>query len=207
MDKKDYYYYDLPFWQDLTRLGEAMQYAFNSEPKSDYDKKNHEFWVKEVMAKATEEVRKQIEEFKQQNAELLAESPILAGLLDTYIAASQTKDPAKLKEIYDSFQQTQQNLPFAENKEAYVDAGCSFTGGFAQEGQTTVLFPISLYGGYDPTRQRDDDHRGGYLYPAHSIGDEEILKLAESRPVLVEKSKVFKGAYEAAAAKQGPANA
>ena len=207
MDKKEYYYYDLPFWQDLTRLGEAMQYAFNREPKSDYDKKNHEYWVKEVMAKATESVRKQIEEFKQQNAELLAESPILAGLLDTYIAASQTKDPAKLKEIYQAFQDMQKDLPFEENKETYVDAGCSFTSGFAKEGETSVLFPISLYSGYDPSRQRDDDHRGGYLFPAHSLSEEEIVKLAETRPVLLERSKTFKAAYEAAAAKQGPANA
>ena len=207
MDKTNFYYYDLPFWQDLTRLGEAMQYAFNREPKSDYDKKNKQYWIGEVTSITRASVCAKIKEFKTENAEFLAESPILAALLDSYIAVSETDDPSKLKAIYTAFQNIQKDLPFAENKAAYVDAGCSFSSGSGESAGVTVLFPITLYSGYDPQGQRDDDHRGGYLYPVHSIEGEEIKQLHESRPILVEKLKGFKAAYErATSAPGGPAN-
>ena len=195
MDKKEFYYYDLPFWRDLTSMGEAMQYAFNREPETKYDKENKAYWIGELESRIDPSVCKQIKEFKTANAEFLAESPILAALLDTYIAFAETKDPKKMKEIYVALQNIQKDLPFETNKAAYVDAGCSFTQGFGAGDSLSVLFPISLYGGYDPTRVRDDDHRGGYLFPAHTLSGEDIKALYEERPVLAEKLTNFKAAY------------
>lgn len=196
MDKKDFYYYNLPFWKDLTSLGEAMQYAFHGEATSDYQIKNKKFWVKEIIERVKPEVCEQIKAFKTENAEFLAESPVLNALLDTYLAMADTKDPEKLKTIYTAFINIQKDLPFEENKAAYVDAGCSFSSGFGGGKAVSVLFPISLYGGYDPQGQRDDDHRGGYLWPSHVLSNEDIKELAEARPALLKELKNFKEAYE-----------
>ncbi len=196
MDKKDFYYYDLPFWRDLTGLGEAMQYAFHGEVVSERDKERKQYWVNKVIETASAKVAEQIKSFKQENAELLAESPVLAGLLDTFVAMSETKDPEQLKTIYVAFQNLQKDLPFAENKAVYFDAGCSTTSGFGAGDGLSVLFPISLYGGYDPQGQRDDDHRGGYLWPVHTLSDEEIKELAEARPALLNNLKNFKAAHD-----------
>ena len=118
MDKTNLYYYDLPFWEDLTRLGEAMQYAFHGEATSEYDIKNKKYWTDKAAGITKPSVCEAIRKFKEESAEALADSPILRGLLDTYLAVAETKDPEKLKAIYTAFQNLQHDLPFETNKGA-----------------------------------------------------------------------------------------
>lgn len=196
MDKKNFYYYDLPFWQDLTSMGEALQYSCNIEPKTPREIEQKQFWRGELVSRINPDVCKQIKAFKKSNAKFLAESPILAAVLDTYLAVAETQDPNKLKDIYVALQNIQKDLPFETNKTAYVDAGCSFTKGFGAGDSLSVLFPITLYGGYDPEKVRDDDHRGGYLYPVHVLNNEDIKELYEQRPILAKKLVGFAAAYD-----------
>ena len=145
MDKREFYFYDLPYWRDLIRFGEAMVYAFNRESIFDFDKEKHNSWKNIVKSRTNQEVCEEIKDFKQKNAELLAESPILAGLLDSYIAASETRDTARLKKIYKAFMAMQKDIPFEQNKETYIDAGCTIAFKETSNGVATVYFPISLY--------------------------------------------------------------
>ena len=208
MEIRDFYYRDLSFWEDLIYFGEAMQYAFKEEPHSDNDKIRQKGWIDEIIAICTAKngiTQKLIETFKKQNAEFLQKSPILNGLLDAFITASRTNDPAILKKIYQAFQEMQKDLPFEQNKEAYIDAGCHILSRSNLNRGIQVEFPISLYSGWDPTGQKYDDHRSGYLPPLeeHYLDEKEVVKLAETRPVLLEKSSALKAAYDKVVDKQG----
>ncbi|MBR1984381.1 MAG: hypothetical protein IKA31_01440 [Clostridia bacterium] len=63
---------DLSFRRDLFQLAEAMQYAFNSEPKSDYDKQNKRYWVGQVLSSSKPDVAKEINAIKTKYADELA---------------------------------------------------------------------------------------------------------------------------------------
>ena len=42
---------DLQYFSDLFELSEAMQYAFNNEPKTDNERENQRFWIGQVFQK------------------------------------------------------------------------------------------------------------------------------------------------------------
>ena len=76
---------DLPYRKEIFKLAEAMQYAYNGEPKSDYDIQNKRYWLGEVYKNSKLDVAKQIKETQKEYAEELASSPLLRGLLRFFL--------------------------------------------------------------------------------------------------------------------------
>lgn len=181
---------DLPYRREIFKLAEAMQYAYNSEPTSDYDIQNKRYWLGEVYKNSKLEVAKQIKETQKEHAEELASSPLLRGLLDMYVAATEAGSPEELKAVYTAYQALQKDIPFEDNKEAYVDAGCILTTGYLSERDDEVFltYPIFLHGAYTQYGGRDDDNRGGYLFPVHKLSPEELKDLHDKCPDLFAES-------------------
>lgn len=199
---------DLSFRRDLFQLAEAMQYAFNSEPKSDYDKQNKRYWVGQVLSSSKPDVAKEINAIKTKYADELAKSPLLLGLLDMYVAASETDDREKFKDIYLAYQNLQKDVPFETNKQAYVEAGCGVTAGLfgEDEDKLFVMYPIHLFSSYSEKGGRSDDHRGGYLYPVHQLTLEEAQELYEINPNMFTSPKTrnaFNGMKNSTASQPG----
>ena len=189
--------YELPFWKDLFYLGEAMQYAFHGRSNSEYAVNNRAGWTKTALSLPKQQVCEQIQSFKSENAERLAKSPILLGMMDTYLAAAETKDPEQLRNIYTAFQNMQRDYKFDKHKAEYIEAGCVLSTGYLEEKGLHVSYPIFLYGAYAEKGGSDDDHRGGYLYPVHKLTDKEIREIHDIRPQLFERSESVRRAYEA----------
>jgi hypothetical protein len=189
---------NLSYRKDLFALSEAMLYAFNREPKSDDDEQTKRYWVGQILSTSKLDVCKQIEETKNKYSKELSNSPILSALLNFYIETTKTYDLAKLQELYLSFQQLQKDLPFSENKQAYVEAGCGLTTGlFGQdEDKIFLYYPVHLYSSYIENGGNTDQHRGGYFFPAHKLSIEELKELEEIHPALFESGMVNK-AYKA----------
>ncbi len=185
---------DLSFRRDLFQLAEAMQYAFNKEPKSDYDKQNKKYWYGQIISYSKSDVAREINAIKTKYADDLAKSPLLLGLLDMYVAASETEDKEKLKEIYLAYQNLQKDVPFETNKQAYVEAGCGVTSGLFGENEDKlfVMYPIHLFTSYSQKGGSDDDHRGGYLYPVHQLTVEEATELHAINPNMFSSPKTMK---------------
>lgn len=175
---------DLPYKKEIYKLAEAMQYAYGSEPRSDYDIQNKRYWLGEVYKNSKLEVAKQIKETQKEHAEELASSPLLRGLLDMYVAATEADSPEALKAVYTAYQALQKDVSFEDNKEAYVDAGCILTTGYLSERDDEVFltYPIYLYGAYTQYGGESDDHRAGYLFPVHKLSPEELKELHDKCP-------------------------
>ena len=181
---------DLPYRAELLELSVAMQYAFHGEPQSDYEVQNKRYWLGEVYKHSKLEVVKEIEKTKKEYAEQLANSPLLCGILDMYVAATKANSPEELKAVYTAYQNLQKDVPFETNKDAYVDAGCILTTGYLSERDDEVFFtyPSHLYSAYEVKGGGSDDHRGYCLFPVHKLTAEELQELHDTNPVLFEKS-------------------
>ena len=180
---------DLPYKTYLFKLAEAMQYAFHGEAKSDYEIQNKRYWLGEVYKNSKLEVAKQIEETKKEHAEQLANSPLLCGLLDMYVAATKANSLDAHKAVYTAYQSLQKDCDFENHKDAYADAGCILTTGYFSERDDEVFltYPIHLYGAYTQHEGGSDDHRGYYLFPVHKLSSKELQELHETSPRLFEE--------------------
>ena len=191
---------DLPYRADLLKLAEAMQYAFHGEAKSDYAIQNKRYWLGEVYKNSKLDVAKQIEETQKEYEEQLANSPLLRGFLDMYVAATKANSPEELQAVYTAYQNLQKDVAFETNKDAYVDAGCILTTGYLSERDDEIFFtyPIHLYSSYTVKGGGSDDHRGYCLFPVHKLTAEELKELHESNPELfAESSPKVRAAYDA----------
>ncbi len=208
MENRNLNFYDLSFWQEITRLGEAMQYAFGGDAtdNSDYAKENRKYWFEKVLSLTSKSVCAQIQKFKEENAEALENSPILNALLDTYLKVSETKEPEKLRDIYVAFQNLQKDYKFDEHKAEYFDAGCSLAIPFSEGKTVIVTYPISLFGAYTEKGGSCDDHRGGFLFPVHKLTTEELKEIHELRPELFANNPKVQAAYEEAISQPGGPN-
>lgn len=185
---------NLSYRKDLFALSEAMLYAFNREPKSDDDEQTKRYWVGQILSNSKLDVCKQIEETKQNYEKELKNSPLLQGLLDLYISATNTYDLNKLNEIYLSYQQLQKSLSFEENKKSYIEAGCGLTTGLfgKDEDKIFLYYPVHLYSSYIENGGNTDQHRGGYFFPAHELSIEELKEIEKIHPALFESGMVNK---------------
>lgn len=177
---------DLKYKKDLFKLAEAMQYAFHGEATSEYSIQNKRYWLGQVYANSRLDVVNQIKKTKEEHAEALAESPLLNGLLDMYVAATSVSSPEELKAVYEAYQSLQKDCTFEDNKQAYVDAGCTVGLSYDDPSKLTLKYPIFLYGAYELNGGADDDHRGGYLYPVHILSEKDIEELRGMAPELFE---------------------
>lgn len=92
---------------------------------------------------------------------------------------------AEINEIYKEYKDNLSKLPFEENRTNYIEAGVSLMAGnfdFDKPNQVDVryCFPIILaetYRNLEPDNNRDNDIRGGYLYPLDVCSKEEYLEL------------------------------
>ena len=201
--------HDLSYQKDLLKLAEAMQYAFHGEATSDYGIQNKRYWLGQVYENSKLDVVKQINETKAEHAEELANSPLLRGLLDMYVAATEASTPEELKAVYEAYQKLQMDCEFESHKDAYVDAGCILTTGYLSERDDEIFFtyPIHLFGSYQVKGGGSDDHRGFCLFPLHKLGAEELKELHETNPDLfAESSPKVRAAYEALVNKQPESN-
>lgn len=186
-------FFDLPFWQNIMRLSEAMQYSLSdynalTEKSSDYQKSNHYYWIAQIASCADKQTCEQITKFKEENLEALNSNPILLGLLEVFEKASKANSEEEYKEIYDAFQEVQKAYPFDSNAENYFDAGCQLTKPYLDDKSDKILvsYPITLYTAYTAHGGRDDDHRGGHLFPVHELDVEKLTELYNSHPELFE---------------------
>lgn len=191
---------DLSYKKELLKLAEAMQYAFYGEATSEYEIQNKRYWLGQVYECSKLEVVAQINKTKEEHAEALANSPVLRGLLDMYVAATNASNPQELEAVYQAYQTLQKDCDFENHKDAYVDAGCVLTTGYLSERDDEVFFtyPIHLFGAYQEKEGSSDDHRGYLLFPVQKLSAEELKELHDSNPELfADSSPAVRAAYDA----------
>lgn len=181
---------DLPYRTELLKLTEAMQYAFHGEATSDYDIKNKRYWLGQVIAQSNIDVARKIKETKASHADELSSSPVLLALLDLYVAACETSDTERLKNLYLAYQNLQRDCNFENNKKAYIDAGCMLMQDFDNKNEINLSYPMHLYAAYEANGGRDDDHRGGYFFPVHKLNVNELDELYKTNPEIFKDPKI-----------------
>ena len=183
--------------EQLFKMFEAMQYAFGREPETEYDKLNQVYWIKGIIKSIDPSLVELIKQIKCKHQKELQQSPILSGLLDAYVKASDATDFEKYRQIYQDFQALQKQYKYDDNKQVYFDAGCAltFSSRFLEPDKLYVMYPIFLFTAYQEKGGRDDDNRGGYLFPTQKLDTEEIKELHQSNPELFEHDGI-KNVYE-----------
>ena len=192
---------DLPFDETIFNLTEAMQYSLSdyhkiTDSSSNYQKQNHEYWFKQVITLTNGHTARQIENYKREYINEFEKNPLLLGILDLYLNVYNATSKNDCKMAYEAYQNLQNQYPFENNMQNYFDMGCRLSTGLAEKvEQIKVSYPLFLYNAYTKHGGKDDDHRGGYLYPTHKLTDEQILELHETNPELFKSEKV-KTIYE-----------
>ena len=199
--------YELPFYNDLFYLAEAMQYSLSdyhklTEKSSDYQRQNHNYWINQINQKLNKSAYNQMVAFKAEHNAELNENPLLVGLIDMYIKAFEAKDEQEYKQVYEEYQDVQRNHPVEQNLDDYIAMGCALSVGYFDDtGKLKLSYPLPLYTAYTMHGGKDDDYRGGRLFPLHELTDEQVLELHEKHPELFEGKKHLIEAYRKVVAK------
>ena len=178
-------FFDLPFYEELFYLGEAMECAFNPKMK-DFQRE----WIGEIFKHSKPKTAEEIENFRKTHQKELENSPILNELLNMYVKASYSSTIEEFKYLYLQFKDTQNRFPFEENKDAYFDVGCILDTNFFEKGSIFVSYPIFLYPTYEKHGGDDLDQRGGRLFPVHKLTKKEIQEIYQSHPELFYNNKL-----------------
>ncbi len=104
----------------------------------------------------------------------------------------------EIGEIYEKFKDNLSDIPFVENKTNYIEAGVRLTVGNYDlknfdKVDTRFMFPILLAEAYreiEPNRYRDNDERGGFLYPKDICSRADYLEI-QSKVVLTTKEEII----------------
>ena len=193
--------YDLPFKDDLMYFAEAMVYAFSRTPITIKGLRDQKSWIDEIRALISFKVKvvAQIMEAKQQYSEQLANSPLLLGLLDMYLAAAKDLTGKNLKAAYKNYETLQQGYSFEKNMNAFIDAGVTLSfDDWENHTDLCLAYPIHLYGVYRKHGGGNNyEHRGYYLpiCSCHKLDKKQLKKLCETNPDFLQYPEV-KDFYE-----------
>lgn len=188
-------FFDLPFYNGLFRTFEAMQYSVSdynaiNENSSDYSKQNNEYWLKRIRSTA-DGIKDEVLKFSTKNVEEINKNPLILGLIQLCLEASEVNTRDEFKKIYEKYIKLQKEYKFEDHKKEYFDAGCCLATGYLEESNDIkVCYPLFLYGAYTEHGGKDDDYRGGYLYPVHVLSIKELKELYKMDPKLFESEKV-----------------
>lgn len=198
--------YELPFYAEMFRTFEAMQYSvsdsaecFLKGEEENNQCKENEGWLNKIKPKAFEAVQA-FEKFVKEELknpvvhgvffDSLRKNPLIWGLIGLCYEACEAKTRDEFKEVYERYIRIQKEHKFEGHKEDYIDAGCDVT--IDGNGQLQLEYPLFLYGAYVEHGGIDDDYRGGYLLAKHNLTVDEVKELFEiARPLFYKNQKIF----------------
>lgn len=165
---------------EMSKIGRLCEYGLESESK-------FSFWMSsdEVDYKMLNTLSVALEN-KTDNPISKEVKSLVDGIKNVFLSGANLSESFKeIGELYEKFKDNLSGIPFEENKISYIETGVRLTVGNYDlnnfdKVDTRFMFPILLaeaYRNIDPDRYRDNDERGGFLYPKDICSRADYLEI------------------------------
>lgn len=132
---------------------------------------------------------------------------LVTGIIESFNDSNTlTEARDKINDVYSNFKEQIDKIPFENNIKNYIEAGVRPThGDFLTDDCSNLIkdvrysFPIFLaeaYQNMDLTEKRDNDERGGYLYPLDRCNEKSYFEYADKLYYNKESIKEAKDIFE-----------
>lgn len=165
---------------EMSKIGRLCEYGLESESKFSFwmSSDGIDYKMLNVLSVALES--------KIDNPVSKEIKSLVDGIKDVLSSGANLPESFKeIGELYEKFKDNLSGIPFEENKVNYIEAGVRLTVGNYDlnnfdKVDTRFMFPILLaeaYRNIDPDRYRDNDERGGFLYPKDICSRADYLEI------------------------------